>query len=91
MTSPVIYAAAYLLITGQVAGQPPIHGLDGDAIPSHLLGLGRDCQLPPAPTRGPQGNHLTIRMRRPPGPPGMEDDPRPDRHRHHHHHRHHRR
>lgn len=71
MTNPVIFAAAYLLITGQVPGQPPVHGLGGDAVPSHLLGLGRDCQLPQPPrhepvmrpVQPPRGNHLTIRWR----------------------------
>jgi hypothetical protein len=61
-TSPVIYAAAYVLLA-----HPP--GLGGDVMPAHLKGLGRDCQLPPprpAPAMRPvqpHSNHLTIRWR----------------------------
>jgi hypothetical protein len=73
MTSPVIYAAAYLLLIGPTQADTPQPQPEPDRI-------SLDCQQPQHAARPPPGNHISVRWRGGYHPPARH-------HRHHHHHR----
>lgn len=80
MTNPVIYAAAYLLLTGAPVvdeGQPA-------PVPSPIASTARQCACPPNKDCGPDG-HILRRIFE---APRDRDYQREDHHHHHHHHHH---